>query len=88
VAIVAGISFQNFEFGTCASSVRPVPVSGLEITMTLGVAILGTGRLGGNYIKSINASDGAETVVVAEPREEQVSDLKTANPDIEFVADY
>ncbi len=56
--------------------------------MTLGVAILGTGRLGGNYIKSINASDGAETVVVAEPREEQVSDLKTANPDIEFVADY
>ena len=56
--------------------------------MTLGVAILGTGRLGGNYIKSVNASDGAETVVVAEPREEQVSDLKTANPDIEFVADY
>jgi predicted dehydrogenase len=56
--------------------------------MTLGVAILGTGRLGGNYIKSVNASDGAETRVVAEPREEQVVDLKVANPNIDFVASY
>ena len=56
--------------------------------MTLGVAILGTGRLGGRYIDSVNASDGAETRMVAEPREEQVSDLRTAYPNVEFVGDY
>jgi predicted dehydrogenase len=56
--------------------------------MTLGVAILGTGRLGGNYINSVNASDDAETRVIAEPREEQVVDLKVANPNIDFVASY
>ena len=59
-----------------------------EIEMTLGVAILGTGRLGGRYIDSVNASDGAETRMVAEPREEQVSDLRTAYPNVEFVGDY
>ena len=56
--------------------------------MTFGVAILGTGRLGGRYISSVNASPDAETRVVAEPREEQVSDLKVKHPEIEFVADY
>jgi len=56
--------------------------------MTLGVAILGTGRLGGNYIKTVAASDGAEPRIVAEPREEQVVDLKVANPNIDFVASY
>jgi predicted dehydrogenase len=56
--------------------------------MSLGTAILGTGRLGGNYIKVVGASDGAELKVIAEPREEQVSDLKVKNPGIEFVADY
>jgi phthalate 4,5-cis-dihydrodiol dehydrogenase len=56
--------------------------------MTLGVAILGTGRLGGNYINTVNKSDGAETRIVAEPREEQVVDLKVANPNIDFVASY
>ena len=56
--------------------------------MTLGVAILGTGRLGGRYIDSVNASSGAETRAVAEPREEQVSDLRTSYPHIDFVGDY
>lgn len=56
--------------------------------MTFGVAILGTGRLGGRYIRSVNASPDAETRIVAEPREEQVSDLKVEYPEIEFVADY
>jgi predicted dehydrogenase len=56
--------------------------------MTLGIAILGTGRLGGSYINVVNAAEGAELRVIAEPREEQVSDLKIKNPGIEFVADY
>jgi len=56
--------------------------------MTLRVAILGTGRLGGRYIDSVNASEDAETRVVAEPREEQVSELRTSYPNIEFVAGY
>ena len=56
--------------------------------MTLGVAILGTGRIGGNYINVVRAADDASVLVVAEPREEQVADLKTEHPDIEFVAGY
>ncbi len=56
--------------------------------MTLGVAILGTGRLGGRYIDTVNTSEDAEVRVVAEPREEQVSDLKVQHPNIDFVAGY
>ena len=56
--------------------------------MTLGVAILGTGRLGGRYIDVVGASEDAEVRVIAEPREEQVSDLKTKHPGIDFVASY
>jgi predicted dehydrogenase len=56
--------------------------------MTLGVAILGTGRIGGSYINVVNAADGASVLVVAEPREEKVADLKAEHPEIEFVAGY
>ncbi len=56
--------------------------------MTLGVAVLGTGRIGGHYIDIVKNTDGAEMKVVAEPREEQVADLKKQHPDVDFVADY
>lgn len=56
--------------------------------MTLGIAVLGTGRIGGNYINVVKATDGCELRAVAEPREEQVAPLKQQHPDLEFVADY
>ena len=55
---------------------------------TLGVAILGTGRIGGKYIDLVSEADDAVVLVVAEPREESVANLKVAHPDIEFVSDY
>ncbi|MSQ09030.1 MAG: Gfo/Idh/MocA family oxidoreductase [Dehalococcoidia bacterium] len=65
----------------------PAKSSG-KTTRTLGVAVLGTGRIGGSYIDVVNKIKGAEVVVVAEPREEQVAPLKKKHPGIEFVADY
>jgi len=56
--------------------------------MMLGVAILGTGRLGGRYIEKVRNTDGADIRVVAEPLEEKAAPHKKANPDIDFVADY
>lgn len=56
--------------------------------MTFGVAVLGTGRLGGNYIDIAKKTPGAQMVVVAEPREEQVAPLKQRHPDVQFVADF
>ena len=56
--------------------------------MNLGVAILGTGRLGGRYIDIVKETDGTDMKAVAEPREEQVAPLKMSHPDVDFVADY
>ncbi len=56
--------------------------------MALGVAILGTGRIGGSYLDVVKNTQGAEARVVAEPRYEQVSDLHQQHPGVDFVADY
>ena len=56
--------------------------------MNLGVAVLGTGRLGGRYIDIVKETDGTDMKAVAEPREEQVAPLKMSHPDVDFVADY
>ncbi|MEX0762816.1 MAG: Gfo/Idh/MocA family oxidoreductase [Dehalococcoidia bacterium] len=56
--------------------------------MALGVAVFGTGRIGGRYIDVVKQAPGAELKVVAEPREEQVAPLKKQHPEAEFVADY
>ncbi|MFW6195145.1 MAG: Gfo/Idh/MocA family protein [Chloroflexota bacterium] len=56
--------------------------------MTFGVAVLGTGRIGGRYIDVVKDTPGAEVRAVAEPREEQVAPLKKQHPDLEFMADY
>ena len=56
--------------------------------MNLGVAVLGTGRLGGRYIDIVKEADGVDMKAVAEPREEQVAPLKMSHPDVDFVADY
>ncbi|MFW6195092.1 MAG: Gfo/Idh/MocA family protein [Chloroflexota bacterium] len=56
--------------------------------MTFGLAVLGTGRIGGRYIDVVKATPGAHMAVVAEPREEQVTDLRQKHPDVEFVADF
>ena len=56
--------------------------------MSYGVAILGTGRIGGRYIKVAEDTDGANPMVVAEPREEMVEDLKQKHPHVAFVGDY
>ena len=56
--------------------------------MTLGVAVLGTGRLGGRYVEIVKETPGTTMKVVAEPREEQVAPLKMSHPDVDFVADY
>lgn len=53
-----------------------------------GVAVLGTGRLGGRYVDIAKQTPGAHMVVVAEPREEQVAPLKEKHPDVGFVADF
>lgn len=56
--------------------------------MSLGVAVLGTGRIGGNYVNVVKNTPGAEIKVVAEPREEFASALQDQHPEVDFVADY
>lgn len=56
--------------------------------MTLGVAVLGTGRLGGRYIDVVKSTPGVQMVVVAEPRAEAAAPWKDKHPEVEFVADY
>ena len=56
--------------------------------MTLGVAVLGTGRIGGDYVDVVTATDGVEMLVVAEPRDEQTAPLRERHPDVDFVEDY
>ena len=53
-----------------------------------GVSILGTGRLGGNYIDIVKNTPGTHLVSIAEPNQDIVQELKKENPDIEFVNDY
>jgi predicted dehydrogenase len=55
--------------------------------MAFNVAVLGTDRIGGSYLKVVKDA-GHVVRAVAEPREEQVAPLKKGNPDVEFVADY
>ncbi len=62
--------------------------SGKSSGKTLGVAVLGTGRIGGSYIDVVKQTKGAAIRAVAEPREEQVAPLKMKHKDVEFVADY
>ncbi len=56
--------------------------------MVYGVAVLGTGRIGGSYIDVVKAAEGARPVVVAEPRQEAVAKLKEKHPDVDFVSDF
>ena len=56
--------------------------------MTIGVAVLGTGRLGGRYIETVKNTPGAKMIVVAEPRGDAAEKWKTEHPDVEFVSDY
>ena len=54
----------------------------------VGVAILGTGRLGGDYIGVVNNTPGAEIKLVTEPRAEAASPWQDRYPDVEFATDY
>jgi len=54
----------------------------------VGVAVLGTGRIGGNYIDVVNNTPGAELKVVAEQRPEAAAPWEDKYPDVEFVTDY
>ncbi len=56
--------------------------------MNLGVALLGTGRIGGNYIDIIEQTCGAKIRVVAEPRSEFSTPIAEKYPHIEIVPDY
>jgi predicted dehydrogenase len=56
--------------------------------MPFGVAVLGTGRLGGRYIEVVKKTPGAKIVMVAEPNEEAAAKWKDMYPDVEFVKDY
>ncbi len=56
--------------------------------MAYGVAVLGTGRIGGRYIDVVKATPGAEIKIVAEPREDAAAQWKDRHPDVDFVADY
>lgn len=53
-----------------------------------GVAVLGTGRIGGSYIDVVKQTPGAELRVVAEPRCEAAAPWEDKYPDVEFVTDY
>ena len=53
-----------------------------------GASILGTGRLGGDYIDIVKNTPGAHLVRIAEPNQNVVRELKKENPGIEFVKDY
>ena len=57
-------------------------------TTVVGVAVLGTGRIGGSYIKVVNQTPGAELKVVAEQRPESAAPWQDEYPDVEFVSDY
>ena len=59
-----------------------------ERTTLVGVAVLGTGRIGGSYIKVVNQTPGAELKVVAEQRPEAAKPWQDEFPDVEFVSDY
>ncbi|SVC56012.1 uncharacterized protein METZ01_LOCUS308866, partial [marine metagenome] len=54
----------------------------------VGVAILGTGRLGGRYIDVVDQTPRAELKLVAEPRSEAAAPWEDQYPDVEFVNDY
>ena len=56
--------------------------------MNYGVAVLGTGRIGGRYIDVVKQTPGATIKVVAEPREAQTAALADQHQDVDFVADY
>ena len=56
--------------------------------MSFGVAVLGTGRIGGRYIDVVKQTPGAEVKVVAEPREDVAASWQDRHPDVNFVADY
>ena len=56
--------------------------------MSLGIALLGTGRIGGNYLDLIEQTQGVEIKVVAEPRSEVTVPLSAKHPHLEFVSDY
>ncbi len=54
----------------------------------VGVAVLGTGRIGGSYIDVVNQTPGAELIVVAEQRPEAAAQWEDKYPDVTFVTDY
>jgi len=54
----------------------------------VGVAVLGTGRIGGRYIDVVNQTPGAELKLVAEQRPEAAAPWQDKYPDVEFVSDY
>lgn len=54
----------------------------------VGVAILGTGRIGGSYIDVVNQTPGAELKLVAEQRPEAAAPWQDRYPDVEFATDY
>ena len=54
----------------------------------VGVAVLGTGRIGGSYIDVVNQTPGAVLKVVAEQRAEAAAPWEDKYPDVEFVSDY
>ncbi len=56
--------------------------------MTMGVAVLGAGRIGGSYIGVVKQTAGVEMLVVAEPRDEQTAPLREKHPEVEFVKDF
>lgn len=56
--------------------------------MSYGVAVLGTGRIGGSYIDVVKKTPGADIKLVAEPREDVAASWKDRHPDVDFVADY
>ena len=56
--------------------------------MSYGVAVLGIGRIGGRYLDIAAQNDNTHPVVVAEPRAEQVTELRERFPKVDFVTGY
>lgn len=56
--------------------------------MAIGVAVLGTGRIGGRYIDWVGKTPGAEVKVVAESNPEAAAKWQDTYPDLDFVSDY
>jgi len=56
--------------------------------MNLGIALLGTGRIGSNYIDIIEKTQKADIKVVAEPRSEFSTPILKKYPHIDIVSDY